>query len=168
MHKLYHGTLARNLTSIRAQGLRPQRGPWTMAFYPGAPDLVYAVAESGKGRLIAIVAGQIARAGLVHLSDSYSFDDFNADLGAHGAVVVLTPTTFSFCETNSELGRPASVEPGDWYSHEPVSTDQIEGVMTGPEMVNWLKPHPVDFSCRYREILERGGPPIPRRSEVGS
>jgi RNA:NAD 2'-phosphotransferase (TPT1/KptA family) len=70
MQKLYHGTLARNLPSIRVHGLLPQKGSWTATFYKDAPDLVYAVDEERKGRLLAIITGQLARAGLVNLSDT--------------------------------------------------------------------------------------------------
>ena len=158
MQKLYHGTLARNLPSIRVHGLLPQKGSWTATFYKDAPDLVYAVDEERKGRLLAIITGQLARAGLVNLSDTYTFDDFKNDLAAHGAVIEFAAESFSCYETFSELTHPPSVEQGDWYSSEPVSADRIEQIVTGQEMVEWLKPHPVDFSCRYREILERGGP----------
>jgi RNA:NAD 2'-phosphotransferase (TPT1/KptA family) len=68
--KLYHGTLARNLPSIRALGLLPQKGSWTATFYKDASDLLYAVDEDRKGRLIAIITGQIACAGLVRVSDT--------------------------------------------------------------------------------------------------
>jgi hypothetical protein len=157
MQKLYHGTLAQNLPSIREQGLMPQAGSWTAAFYEKAPNLVYAVDEDRKGRLIAIITGQIARAGLVHLPDTYTFENFKHDFAGHGAVIKFTSATFSCYEPFSELKHPPSVEQGDWYSSEPVSADHIEQIITGTEMVEWLKPHPVDFSGRYHEILERDG-----------
>ena len=50
MQRLYHGTLARNVPSIRAHGLVPQKGSWTKAFYNDAPDLLYAVDEGRKAR----------------------------------------------------------------------------------------------------------------------
>jgi hypothetical protein len=160
MRRLYHGTLAQNLSSIRAYGLLPQRGSWTDAFYPDAPALLYAVDEDHKGRLMAIITGQIARAGLVRVSDAYAFEDFKRDLGVHGAVIVFTSTTFSSYETSSDLKRPPSVEQGDWYSSGPIASDQIERIITGQAMVDWLNPHPVDFSCRYLDILERHRAPI--------
>lgn len=153
MQTLYHGTLARNLPSIRVLGLLPQNGSWTATFYKEAPDLVYAVDEARKGRLIAIITGQIARTGLVLVSDTYTFDDFKSDLAAHGAVVVFNTTSFSCFETFSELKHPPSVEQGDWYGHDAVSVDKIKQVIIGWEMVEWLNPDPVDFLCRYSRIL---------------
>jgi hypothetical protein len=161
MFRLYHGTLARNISSIRAYGLLPQNGSWTAAFYPDAPDLVYAVNEDHQDRLMAIITGQIARAGLVQVSDAYAFEDFKHDLGVHGAAIVFTSTTFSCYEAFSDLKHPSSVEQGDCYSSVPVAADQIERIITGQEMVDWLNPHPVDFSCRYLGILER------HRSSIG-
>jgi hypothetical protein len=153
MQRLYHGTLARNVSSIRTYGLLPQNGSWTAAFYPDAPDLVYAVNEDHQGRLMAIISGQIARAGLVQVSDAYSFEDFKRDLGVHGAAIVFTSATFSCYETFSDLKHPPSVEQGDCYSSVPVAADQIETIITGQDMVEGLKPHEVDFSCRYLGIL---------------
>ena len=153
MQKLYHGTLTRNITSIRAHGLVPQKGSLTRAFYSDAPDLLYAVDGDRKARLIAIVTGQLARSGIVRLSDGYTFGDFKNDLSTHGAVVVFATATFSCCEPFSELKHPSSVEQGDWYSTKPVSIADIHQIMTGREMVDWLNPHEVDFNCRHRCIL---------------
>jgi hypothetical protein len=153
MQRLYHGTLARSVPSIRAHGLVPQKGSWTKAFYNDAPDLLYAVDEGRKARLIAIITGQLARSGIVRLSDGYTFDEFKDDLGNHGAVVVFATETFSCREPSSELKHPPSVEEGDWYSTEPVSNADIDQIMTGRAMLEWLHPHPVDFEYRYRGIL---------------
>jgi hypothetical protein len=154
MQKLYHGTLARNVPSIRAQGLVPQKGSWTKAFYNDARDLLYAVDEGRKARLIAIITGHLARSGIVCLSDGYTFDDFKNDLSNHGAVVIFTTATFSCREPFSELKHPSSVEQGDWYSTEPVSSADIEQIMTGRAMQDWLNPHAADFDYRYRCILQ--------------
>src|ERR1700730_8286573 len=153
MQKLYHGTLARNVPSIRAQGLVPQKGSWTKAFYNDAPDLLYAVDEGRKARLIAIITGQLARSGIVRLLDGYTFDDFENDLSTHGAVVVFSTANFSYCEPLSELKHPSSVEQGDWYSTKPVSIAAIDEIMTGRGMVDWLNPQEVDSDCRPRCIL---------------
>jgi hypothetical protein len=155
MQKLYHGTLARNIPSIRAHGLVPQKGSWTKAFYNDAPDLVYAVAEDRKGRLIGIITGQLALSGIGRLSDGYTFDDFRHDLSTHGAVVVFVSATFCCCEPFSEFKYPSSIEQGDWYSTESVGSADIDQIMTGRVMVEWLHPHPVDFHYRYRCILDR-------------
>jgi hypothetical protein len=155
MQKLYHSTLARNGPSIRAHGLVPQKGSWTRAFYNDAPDLLYAVDEGRKARLIAIITGQLARSGIVCLYDGYNFEEFTNDLSNHGAVVVFVTATFSYREPFSELKHPSSVEEGDWYSTEPVSSADIEQIMTGRTLVEWLHPHPVDFDYRYRCILNQ-------------
>jgi hypothetical protein len=153
MQKLYHGTLARNVPSIRERGLVPQKGSWTRAFYNDAPDLLYAVDEGRKARLIAIITGQLARSGIVCLSDGYTFDDFKNDLSNHGAVIIFEAATFAYREPFSELKYPSSVEQGDWYSTEPVSSADIDQIMTGRAMADWLNPHAVDFDYRYRCML---------------
>jgi hypothetical protein len=153
---LYHGTLAENIQSIRNTGLLPRKGLWTANFHVNAPELVYAVDESRRGRLIAIITGQIAKTGLVRFSDQYDFDHFNNDLARYGAVVVITAAMFRSCLSFSERGHPEGVEPGDWYSREPVGVENILEIIAGQEMIGWLKPHPIDFECRFREILRAG------------
>jgi hypothetical protein len=137
--------------------LVPQNGSWTTAFYDEAPDLLYAVDEGLKARLIAIITEQLARSGIVCLSDAYTFDDFNNDLSNHGAVIAFATETFSCCEPFSELNYPSSVEQGDWYSTEPVSSADIDQIMTGRAMIDWLNPRAMDFE-RYRCILRKRSP----------
>jgi hypothetical protein len=153
--KLYHGTLAQNLQSIREQGLLPRRGLWTESFHESAVKLVYAVEEDRKARIIPAIAGQMAKHGLVRWSDDYQFGDFCEDLTKHGAIVAINAISFSCYPPNIfRSGHPAGTEPGDCYSREPVGVDAIEGVMTGQEMLDWLRPiADEDFKYRYREIL---------------
>ena len=49
---LYHGTLARNLESIRTTGLVPRIGSTTAGYHEKAVDVVYAVDETRKPRLV--------------------------------------------------------------------------------------------------------------------
>ena len=91
---LYHGTLRRNVPSIRDTGLRPQRGAWAARFHPDAAALVYAVDDEHRSSAILAIAGQMAKAGLIQESEKYSFDDFKNDLIEHGAVIVVKATTF--------------------------------------------------------------------------
>lgn len=153
MQKLYHCTLAQNLESIRKAGLLPRKGLLAEKFYPDAEKLIYAVDEDRKGRLIAIITGQMARNDLVQWSKSYQFEDFKNDLITHGAVVVFQTTAFCCRRNCKEPGHPPSVEVGDWYSRESVSNKSIEREMVGQEMLDWLKPHEMDFIYRYRDRL---------------
>jgi RNA:NAD 2'-phosphotransferase (TPT1/KptA family) len=91
---LYHGTLRRNVPSIRETGLQPQRGLWAARFHPNAAALVYAVDDEHRSAAILAVAGQMAKAGLVRVSESYLFDDFKNDLIEHGAILVVKACTF--------------------------------------------------------------------------
>jgi hypothetical protein len=74
---------------------------------------------------------------------------------AGSAHAYMRGNTLKFYEWLSELKHPPSVEVGDWYSSEGVSPENIERIIIGREMVDWLKPHEVDFRCRYRGILQR-------------
>jgi hypothetical protein len=154
-HFLYHGTLRRNLPSIRDTGLRPQRGAWGSRFHAGDCFLVHAVNDEHRGALIVAIAGQMKIARLALQSANYSFDDFKNDLLEHGAVVVVKATTFSHhpsCSesVHAEATHPTGAEPGTWYSSEAVS---IESEMTGKEMLAWLSPNEEDFRYRFRDVL---------------
>lgn len=145
---LYHGTLRRNLQSIRKAGLQPQRGVWAACFHPSAEPLVYAVDDKHRSAAILAITGQMAKANLVQRSENYSFDDFKNDLIEHGAIIVVRATTFLGHPWSVELGHPTGAEPGNWYSSETVS---VESEMVGKEMLAWLKPHEQDFIHRYRD-----------------
>ncbi len=147
---LYHGTLRRNVQSIRDAGLRPQRGVWAAHFHPDAPDLVYAVDDEHRSAAILAVVGQMANAGFVRGTENYSFDDFRNDLIKHGAVIVVKGTTFRHHPWSFESGHPTGAEPGNWYSSEPVS---VESDMIGEQMLAWLKPSEQDFIHRYRSHI---------------
>lgn len=148
---LYHGTLRRNIRSIRGIGLWPQRGAWTARFHPDAGALVYAVDDEHRSAAILAIAGQMAKVGLVQASENYSFDDFKNDLIDHGAVIVVKATTFRRHPWSFEPGHPIGAEPGNWYSSEPVS---VESEMIGMEMLAWLKPSEQDFVLRYRDHIQ--------------
>jgi len=153
MNELYHGTLARNLPAIRKAGLLAQKGSWTVDFHSEAAELVYAVDESRRGRVIVAITGQMAKSGLVQWSENYQFDHFNADLTKHGAVVVVSAVSFSSYSAQFEQGHPPGAEPGDWYSRQSVSLNDIQRIMIGHEMLDWLKPDEMDFAYRFRDIL---------------
>jgi hypothetical protein len=149
-HFLYHGTLRRNVPSIRGTGLQPQRGAWAARFHPNAADLVYAVDDEYRSSAILAIAGQMAKAGLVQRSENYPFDDFKNDLIEHGAVIAVNATTFCHYPWSLAPGHPTGAEPGNWYSSEPVS---VEGEMIGEGMLAWLKPSEQDFNLRYRDHI---------------
>jgi hypothetical protein len=151
--RLYHGTLAQNTESIRIAGLSPKKGLLAEKFSRQAGEFIYAVDDDRKGRLTAIIAGQIAINGLVQWSENYQFENFNSDLIAHGAVIVFRASTFCCRERFEEPGHPPSIEVGDWYSRESVSNKNIERVIIGKELLDWLDPHEKDFTCRYRDRL---------------
>jgi hypothetical protein len=153
MNELYHGTLAQNIESIRKIGLLPRRGSWTAGFHSNASELVYAVDESRRGRIIVAITGQMAKADLVRWSDDYQINHFNNDLAKHGAVVVIRTATFRSYPGSFESGHPPGTEPGDWYSCQSVGVEEIQGIMIGQEMLSWLQPHEMDFAYRYSEIL---------------
>jgi hypothetical protein len=91
---LYHGTLRRNVPSIRATGLQPQRGAWAERFHRDAADLVYAVDDQHPASALLAIVGQMTKACLAHWTENYSFDDFKNDLIEHGAVLVVKASSF--------------------------------------------------------------------------
>jgi hypothetical protein len=153
MNELYHGTLAQNLQSIRETGLRPQKGSWTSDFHSDAIALVYAVGENHRGRLSAVLTGQMAKAGLVQWSDNYQFGHFKSDLVEHCAVIVVSTARFSCYPDRFQAGHPPGSEPGDWYSREAIGIGDIKRILVGQEMLDWLKPSELDFMHRLREVL---------------
>jgi hypothetical protein len=146
---LYHGTLRRNVPSIRATGLQPQRGSWAARFHRNAADLVYAVDDQHPASALLAIVGQMTKAGLAQWSENYSFDDFKNHLIEHGAVLVVKATTFRHHPWTFETsGHPIGAEQGNWYSSEPVS---IESEMIGKDMLALLKPNEQEFILgRYR------------------
>jgi hypothetical protein len=154
---LYHGTLRRNVPSIRSTGLQPQRGAWAARFHPDAPALVYAVDDETRSAATHAIAGQMAKAGLIQASKNYSFDDFKNDLIEHGAVIAVKAITFRRHPWSFETGHPTGVEQGNWYSSEPVS---VESEMTGNEMLAWLKPSGHDFIDDYLDWLMQKSVPL--------
>jgi hypothetical protein len=147
---LYHGTLRRNLPSIRDNGLQPRRGAWAARFDPNAIDLVYAVDDEHRSAAIFAIGGQMAKAGLIQASKNYSFDDFKNDLIEHGAVIVVKATSFLGHPWSSHSRLPTGAEPGNWYSSKPVTG---ESEMVGEEMLAWLKPCEQDFICGGRDHI---------------
>jgi hypothetical protein len=154
MIELYHGTLATNVQQIETVGLLPRKGSWAAKFYPQASELVYAVAENRKGRLIVIIAGQMAKSGLIKWSTEYRFGDFNNDLVRHAAVVVVGQATFRHYPGAFESGHPPGAEPGDWYSHEPITKEHIRRIIVGEELLEWIRPNEMDFTHRIRDMLQ--------------
>jgi hypothetical protein len=146
---LYHGTLRRNVPSIRATGLQPQRGAWAGRFHHDAADLVYAVDDQHPASALLAIVGQMTKAGLAQRSENYSFDDFRNDLIEHGTVLVVKDTTFRHHPWTFETsGHPMGTEQGNWYSSEPVS---IESEVIGKDMLALLKPNEQEFILgRYR------------------
>jgi len=154
MSNLYHGTLARNVQSIRKTGLLPRKGLWMTNFHSDAAELVFAADGNHRHRLILAITGQMTKASLIVCDDNYQFEDFNADLLKHGAVVEVGMATFSsYPPERFVSGHPQGTEPGDWYSREPISIDDIHGIMTGQEMRDWLNPSATEFIHTYREVL---------------
>jgi hypothetical protein len=145
--RLYHGTLLRNVPSIRDSGLQPQRGSWATRFHPDAAALVYAVDEEHKSRAMLAVGGQVARVGLIQRSENYSFEVFKNDLVQHGAVIVVKAAPFRRYPGFFESGHPIGAEPFDWYSSEPV---RVESEVVGEAMLAWLAPSEEDFVYRFR------------------
>jgi hypothetical protein len=154
MSRLYHGTLARNVQSIRTTGLLPRKGLWTAGFHSDAAELVFAVDENHQHRLILAITGQMAKADLARWTESYQFGHFNDDLIKHGAVVIVGAEKFSpYPPGRFETGHPLGTEPGDWYSRRPISIDDIQEIMTEQAMLDWLKPSVTEFVHSYREVL---------------
>jgi hypothetical protein len=152
MDKLYHGTLAQNLPSIREQGLLPKNGPLTASYHGNdAANLVFAIEENRKGLLVKIMIQQIIKAGLVSVSDVYHFDDFKRDFITHGALVIVNKNLFNcYGFTDDPHEHPVGVERGDRYSRDPV---RIEGEMVGQEMLDWLHIIETNFDDDYRRFF---------------
>jgi hypothetical protein len=153
MTTLYHGTLAKYIKAIRDRGLVPQRGELVKAYDVNAPDLVYAVDENRKGRLMMIIAQQMKIENLVPWSDSDSFTDFQADLSQHGAVLALESKCFILYSSDPTVAHPTGPEEGDWYSRKNIRADSITDMITGQRLLSWLKPHREDFKVRVRPIF---------------
>ena len=94
----------------------------------------------------------MAKAGLIQVSKSYSFDDFKNDLIEHGAVIVVKATTFRGHPWSTHSVHSTGAEPGNWYSSEPVSA---ESEKVGEEMLTWLKPSEQDFIYGWRDHLQK-------------
>ena len=148
----YHGTLRRNIASIKQDGLLSRTGILARDYHEDAVDHVYAVSEDRKGRLIRIITHQMGIAGLVSLTEGYQFNDFKNDLAAHGAVFTLNQIGFVECDEN---GNPPGAEMGDWYKKESVSVLNIRKVIVGQRLLDWLNPNEVDFKYRDRAILHK-------------
>jgi hypothetical protein len=155
MDALYHATLARNVPSIEADGLVPQKGPWTSAFHLDAAELVFAVGEDHLGRLPKILVGQMGKAGLVKWSDEYQFAQFKNDLIHHAAIIVLKAVKFDHYPDDAKFGHPSGAEAGDWYSREIIRVDDILKIMVGQELYDWLRPSEMNFTYDWREILRQ-------------
>jgi len=158
IQKLYHGTLVVNLPSIRATGLVPRIGSTTAGYHVGAVDLVYAVDEGRKPRLVKILAQQMVSARLIRWSEGYQLNDLRRDLIEHAAVVVVPASNFvlypgdGVLDPSERSRHPRGAEPGDWYSCETVV---IVGEMIGQEMLDWLKITESQFVHDYRELIRR-------------
>jgi hypothetical protein len=158
-HKLFHGTLAQHVPSIQKSGLLPQKGGWSGRFYEDAVDLVYAVDET-KGRtkrVVLAIIGQMLKVGLIQWTEDYELKNLKVDLAEYGAVVVVQSASFiPYPPYIEQPGHPIGAEPGDWYSHETIGVEDVTGVITGPELLEWLNPEPSEFEFEhiYHHILE--------------
>ena len=153
MRELYHGTLAQNVPSIKKLGLLPQKGRWASGFRQNAAKLVYAVDSERRGRLVTYITGQIAKCNRVQCSDHYRFDDFKEDLIELGAIVIIKTARFTQYPSHYLNAHQSGPEPGDWYSHEPVSAEEIQTIVAGSDILDWLRPSEPDFTYRLRDVL---------------
>jgi hypothetical protein len=149
MQKLYHGTLTKNLASIRAQGLVPKIGSTTAGYHKNAVDLVYAVDEGRKARLVNIITQQLMNSCLIRWSPDYQFDDFKSDLIGSDKFTFYPGVIFHPLQPSE---HPPGAEPGDWYSCEPV---KIEGEIVGDEMLGWFELTESNFTHDYQALLRQ-------------
>jgi len=89
----------------------------------------------------------------VDFFDDCQFDDFKQDLIKLGAIVVIKTTRFIQYPNHYLTGHRSGPEPGDWYSPELVGIDEIETIITGHEILEWLQPNELDFRYRLRDVL---------------
>jgi len=134
--ELYHGTLAKNVPSILANGLNPTVGEFTRSIYANkAKPLVFAADASGSRGVYCSLVGQMhAKLGITAYPPSAE------DVAKHCAILVISKDVGKFRQYNSTR-RSGSKEPTDYTSQE---TIHIDRVITGKELLQWIKTHNAD------------------------
>jgi pyrimidine deaminase RibD-like protein len=133
--ELYHGTLATNVDSILANGLNPTVGEFTKSIYANkAKPLVFAADINGSRAVYCALASQIGR-------KFNKFPPSAADIARHGAILVISRDVGKFKQHNSTR-RQGSKEPSDYTSQE---TIHIDNVLTGKDLLQWIKTHNADW-----------------------
>jgi hypothetical protein len=143
--KLYHGTLAANLPSILAEGLRPTVGAFTQGVYgkdaSGVVPAVFACADGeDMTRVVAAVVAAIAED-----VDEADFEEWDvgpdhtlndAMFERYGAILEMDAGP-QWMQAGTSVGttEPAQVEDGDWFC---LDTVRDLRVLTGEEMMAFL------------------------------
>ncbi|MBY3433833.1 hypothetical protein HFN89_06685 [Rhizobium laguerreae] len=127
---LYHGTLARYLPAIAANGLLPMVGPFTEKSYGRQSDrIVPAVFMAADGDLERVVHAMVAAIMFEVTEEDFARYDIGNDYHLnddlffeYGALAVIDRNDrFSRAgKPNPGVDEPFQVEDGDWYSLEPV------------------------------------------------
>lgn len=125
---LYHGTLLKNVKSIKTHGLKPTVGKFTKGIYgKKAKPLVFAAPKSRARAVYCSLVSNIA-----HMIGHAPSEN---EIEQHGAIAVIEADAGKF-QQHTKNRRKGSLEPSDHYSIECVKVDKF---LTGKELVQWLK-----------------------------
>lgn len=133
--ELYHGTLRTNVPSILANGLNPTVGEFTKSIYANkAKPLVFAADIKGSRAVYCALQSQIG----MKLG---KFPPSAEEIAQYGALLVISRDVNKFRQYNAKR-RQGSKEPTDYTSQE---TIHIDKVITGKELLQWIKTHNADW-----------------------
>lgn len=133
--KLYHATLVDNIPSILSNGLTPTVGEWTKSLYRNkAEPLVFAADLRGSRNVYCALDSQIRR--------KLNKKELSAeDIAKYGAIVVISKNVNRFKQHISNKNQ-GSIEPGNYFSPEIIKIDEV---ITGQNLLQWLKTHNADW-----------------------
>lgn len=133
--ELFHGTLATNVDSILSNGLNPTVGEFTKSIYSTkAKPLIFAADTKGSRAVYCALQSQIG----IKLN---KFPLSAEEIAKHGAILVISKDVGKFKQYVSKR-RQGSKEPTDYTSRETV---HIDNVITGNELLRWIKTHNADW-----------------------
>jgi hypothetical protein len=127
MPMLYHGTLVDNLPSIKQHGLTPRVGAFTADIYGAkALPLVFAAdAHQARSVYCSLVSSIFKK-----INHKPNLEEFLQ----HAVVLVIQSDKDKFERYSGKI-RKGSLEPGDYYSTQPVKPDHI---LQGDKLHEWL------------------------------
>jgi RNA:NAD 2'-phosphotransferase (TPT1/KptA family) len=140
---LYHGTIIDHAQSIRSYGLLPSVGAFVEEMYGGegeVDELVFLADKKGIHSAFTAMVSQIGHKLGKSLHDVT--DDDIKKYGLLAKIKEVEDTSFNHRpeedDPHSYEEYPSTVEPGDYYSDDAVSVDEV---LTGAALMRVLKKH---------------------------